>query len=103
MTEYSETNTNINKDVNILTRIPQNGRKMNFITIQRSEIKMNKHDDMKKCPRCMRMDSASQRFCVHCNTELFFERRFENINEEKVNTPTITWSEKIKMMFRPKL
>ena len=32
---------------------------------------------MKKCPRCMKYDSDNIRFCRHCNTELFFEERFE--------------------------
>ena len=32
---------------------------------------------MKKCPKCMRSDNDSQRFCTHCGTELFFTERFE--------------------------
>lgn len=59
---------------------------------------MNKNEDMKKCPRCMRKDNATQRFCVHCGTELFFERRFENIDEAKIKKQT--WIEKLKTMFR---
>ena len=55
---------------------------------------MNKRDDMKKCPRCMRKDNASQRFCVHCKTELFFEYRFDNTSEEK--TRKQTWIKKLK-------
>jgi len=31
---------------------------------------------MKKCPRCLKYDDESIRFCKHCRTELFFEDRF---------------------------
>ena len=31
---------------------------------------------MKKCPRCLKLDDDSVRFCKNCNTELFFEDRF---------------------------
>jgi len=37
---------------------------------KRDEIKM------KKCPRCLKYDDDSVRFCKKCNTELFFEDRF---------------------------
>ena len=46
----------------------------------------------------MRKDNASQRFCVYCNTELFFECRFDNTNEVKARKQT--WIEKLKDMFR---
>jgi hypothetical protein len=31
---------------------------------------------MKKCPRCMKSDHDTVRFCRYCNTELFFLERF---------------------------
>ena len=33
---------------------------------------------MKKCPRCKQSGGDTQRFCDHCNTELFFPERFKN-------------------------
>ena len=32
---------------------------------------------MKKCPRCLKDDNDSQRFCTYCGTELFFIERFK--------------------------
>ena len=32
---------------------------------------------MKKCPKCLKYDDESVRFCKSCGTEIFFEERFE--------------------------
>jgi|GEM_PF-739339 len=37
---------------------------------------------MKKCPRCLKYDNDSTRFCKHCGTELFFPERFETKESE---------------------
>ena len=61
--------------------------------------KLNKNDEMKKCPRCMQTDYATQRYCVHCGTELFFERRFI-INDPKKNKNI--WHRKLINFFMKK-
>jgi ubiquinone/menaquinone biosynthesis C-methylase UbiE len=33
---------------------------------------------MKKCPKCLKQDNDSTRFCDHCGTELFFSERFRD-------------------------
>jgi hypothetical protein len=40
---------------------------------------VNNEVAMKRCPRCMKYDREDIRFCKHCNTELFFVERFEEL------------------------
>jgi len=40
---------------------------------------------MKKCPRCLKYEDESIRFCKHCGTELFFENRFPKRSGRVIN------------------
>ena len=53
---------------------------------------------MKKCPRCMRSDNDSQRFCTHCGTELFFTERFEEPDKPRKKTSACKLSKIFKLL-----